>query len=202
MKTITIVAKGPSAEAADDFIRKSPDTDVAVVNDAGVLLSDDQPIHYCVFTHASFFDRLKLFEKRVATFVSPKLVLHENTNSPVWMAPRLIQYDERYCAGDTDSLRDRVLSGGITHHNTVNGAIHFLVKAGYRRVRIIGVDGGSATSYATGVRPASKKMVDRLSMTSGPDYLDAWRNVTGRLLAVLKSMYGIEVEWRNGPDGY
>lgn len=188
MKTVTLIAKGPSAEHAAEWIKG----DVATINDACKLIPG-VAIDWAFFTHQKFSEMLESDSHRIATFVAPNQVEHEGQPAPGWMLDRLIEYPDRECAGSTEDLQSRIMAGGICHHNTVNGALHWLAKFGkYDCIRVIGVDGGRA--YAAGTGVLSEKWHQIISANEGTeDYLNIWKAVTHRLAGVLDNIYGTEV---------
>ena len=188
MRTITVIAKGPSAAHAAEFIAMT-NTDVASINNAALLVPG-QHIDYCFFTDSSSQWSFHEFSDRVGKFVTPSTLPVDKC-----MEGRVIHYKESRCAGSTQDLIDRVASGGICHHNTVNGAIHWLAKiAKYDRIRIIGVDGGR--SYAPGVTVVSSRAHKEVVEAEGTlDYFDIWKGVTEGLCEVVKNVYGTRIEW-------
>lgn len=194
MKTITVIAKGPSAANAYEFIRRVDRTDIATINDAATLIPGVE-IDYTFFTHTGFLPKIQPHASRIKSYVCPDLKRHEGTDPPDWIARRLIQYADRKCAGSTEDLQQRILDGGICHHNTTNGALHWLAKCGtYELIRVIGVDGGR--QYAAGVKVLSDKWHEVIAEAEKTEeYLDVWRGVTLRLASVLHAVYGTEVEF-------
>jgi len=194
VNTITVIAKGPSAENAYEFINRVGHTDIATINDAATLILATQ-IDYAFFTHTGLLPKMQPHASRIQSYVCPDLQTHERKDPPDWIAAKLIQYPDRYCAGSTEDLQQRIIDGGICHHNTTNGALHWLAKCGgYRRIRVIGVDGGR--QYADGVNVLSKTWHDVISANEKTeDYLDIWRGVTLRLADVLRNVYGTEIEF-------
>lgn len=192
MQTVTIVAKGPSAVNAIQWIQEA-ETDVATVNDAAALIPGVN-VDYCFFTHFRFTDRLRHVDQPQTKYVAPSLMQHENRDAPDWMSQRLTEYPDRQCEGDKESLQARIIEGGICHHNTVNGALHWLAKFGrYDRIRIIGVDGG--TGYADGAGGLSDALDAELKAKNDRPYFDVWKEVTERLCEILMAVYGVEVDW-------
>lgn len=196
--SVVVVGKGPSAVNVNDF--RGERDHIAAINDAGKLV--DGFIDYCFFTHTSVLRNIEDVRQRISTFVSPSLEKFAPKESvPGWFSEyKHIEYDWRTCAGDIDTLSSRIVSGGICHHNTTNGAIHWLAKHGrYRKIKIIGVDGGKA--YAPGMAFLSDKVHQRIVKNEGTDeYLDIWRQVTKRLCRILQAVYGVEFEWYEQVD--
>lgn len=194
MKTITVVAKGPSAANADRYIAEHPGTHIACVNDAFKLIHT-HAVQYCFFTHIEFAHMIAGEAERFGSIVCPNLMQHENQPPPPEIVDKLIQYESRKCAGSVKDLVAKIVAGGITHHNTVNGSLHWLAKHGrYEKIRIIGVDGGRM--YAPGVGVVSEKTHSLIVKGEGTeDYFDTWKGVTVTLCGVLKQIYGVEFEW-------
>lgn len=196
--TITIIGKGPSAINAQAWIAKAPGTHVCSINDAMKLFTGH--VNWCFFSDLAAMELVGSLrpQERVDVFVTPQLD-HPDRRAPItrpdWLnGLELIQYPYMRCNGDIVSLSNRITEGGITHHNTTNGAMHWLVKHGkYRRVRLIGIDGGK--KYAPGVGPVHQETHELIAAESGDDFLDQWKAVTERLVTVLKKIYAIEVEW-------
>lgn len=92
-----------------------------------------------------------------------------------------------------DGREPQLRSGGICHHHTTTGAMHWLAKvARYDRIRIIGVDGGR--QYAPGSfidQPLQHRLRDEL----GEQFLDDWKQITLRLAELLTEVYGTEFVW-------
>lgn len=189
MKTVTLVAKGPSAVHAQAWIDRMR-TDVAVINEAGLLLRETQPIHFGFFSHQEMAMRMRSLWNRIEIFSGPEsLTFADGSIERVrdvmpadFPLDRFRGYPDWKCCGYEASLLDRIRRGGICHHHTTTGAHHWLVRQGYRRVRVIGVDGG--TGYATG-----------MNGLPGPWSLDEWKTIHMRLAALLKRGYGAITEW-------
>lgn len=187
--TITIVGKGPSAINAQAWIDAEA-TDVAVINEAGLLLRSTQAIDYAFFSHLDFVELSRPTWGRTLHFSGPayfkvngRIERQFPDQLPVdFPREKYDGYVDHACCGDEQSLVDRIVAGGISHHHTATGAHHWLAKRGYRRIRVIGVDGGS--QYATG-----------MSGHVGPWSLDEWKVVHKRLADVLHRIYGTTTEW-------
>jgi hypothetical protein len=194
MRTITLIAKGPSAEHCNEFIAEAFGTHIACINDAFRLVKSPI-IDYVFFTHAQFMQAIARNRYWIQQAVCPDLLTHENIVPMPELADMLIQYPARQCVGDRESLLERIASGGICHHNTVNGALHWLAKhSKYDRIRLIGVDGGR--SYAPGMSVLSQATHERIVDNEGTaDYFDIWRQVTETLCELLTQVYGVEIEW-------
>lgn len=184
MRSVTLIAKGPSAVCAPSFVE--PGDDIAAVNDAGRFI--EREITYAFFTDA--MRPMVEHQQRISRFVSPA----REINRPVWYRPQdHITYAEGECEGTQDAFEERIQSGGICHHHTTTGAMHWLAKvAGYNRIRIIGVDGGH--QYAPGSfidQPLQNKLREDL----GNEFLDDWKLITIRLAELLTKVYGTEFVW-------
>lgn len=195
MKTITVVAKGPSAANADRYIAEHPGTHIACINDSFKLVRDTHKIEYCFFTHIEFAHMIAGVADRFGNVVCPNLMRHENKPPPLGIVDKLIEYEARECAGSVEDLVAKIAEGEITHHNTTNGALHWLAKHGkYQKIRVIGVDGGR--SYTPGVGVVSDETHRLIVKNEGTeDYFDIWKDVTVTLCGVLGRIYGVEIEW-------
>lgn len=182
-EVITLVAKGPSANHAKDWL----EGDTATINNSARLIPGTH-VNYCFFTHKEVLPSIEKQKSRIDCFVSPELTKHENTEVPDWLKNHIyVQYPQRECAGGESDLLTRISQGGITHHNTVNGALHWLSKHGkYRRIRIIGVDGGS--EYANTVKPIP-------GYEATEELLNLWKLVTQNLCNLLNRIYAVDFEW-------
>ena len=205
MKSICLIGKGPSAVHANQFVDKSDD--VAVINDAGLLV--DGEIKYAFSSHDC--DYLKTTYSRILFTVSPLNTKYPN--NPVWFngsipewwdRSRHITYEERSCGGSYDILSSRMISGGICHHATASGAIHWLCKvAKYEKIRIIGIDGGS--QYAPAVQLKSITCEDHKRASEAgeqwrrecmkPDFMTDWKVITERVAHLCEKVYGTTFEW-------
>lgn len=189
LDTVTIVGKGPSASSSQDWI-DAVETDVAVINESGLLLRSNQKIDYAFFSHLDFVNLSRPTWNRTSVFSGPsrfKIGGEVRDQFPRMFPPgfpvdRYDGYLEHECCGDERSIIDRIASGGIVHHHTATGAHHWLVKRGYKRVRVIGVDGG--TQYANG-----------MTGHTGPWSLDDWKRVHKLLSSILLRVYGAKTEW-------
>jgi len=195
-ETITIVAKGPSANHAQEFIDACPGTHIAAINDAGDLFTNH--INWVFLSDSDVARKIAHFKSRTDVFAFPEnRILSEGKSISEWLGDtEKVQYPCEPCAGDETTLRQRITEGGITHHNTVNGALHWLCKHGkYRTIRLIGVDGGR--EYADGrVFSGSPQAFKRLAESHGTeDFLDIWHDITDRLIDILKCTYAVEVNW-------
>jgi hypothetical protein len=196
--TVTIIAKGPSAANASRFIARSPGTHIATINDAGALFPS-RPITWCFFTDVIFLKRnIVRHHRRIQTYVSPRLSEKDKKEVPNWVTD-WVQYPENSCTGFIDDMEKRVVSGGICHHNTVNGAIHWLAKHGkYRTIRILGVDGGR--DYAPNVNCVGDETHKKLVDSHGTlDYLDVWKEATKTVCHLVKRVYAVNIEWSGLP---
>lgn len=191
---VTIIAKGPSANHALKFLAKHGPSDIASINDAGSLIPGSR-ITWCFFSDVIFLKRNIAHHKdSIQTFVSPAIPGHLMLHVPDWVSD-WVQYPESQCTGFIDDMVKRMSVGGICHHNTVSGAIHWLAKHGkYRTIRIIGVDGGR--NYAKGVNVVGPETHKKLIDDHGTkDYLDIWKEVTKTLCSLVKKVYATNIEW-------
>ena len=186
-RTALLIAKGPSATKAEAF-RNTGDA-IATINDSGRYISG--PIDFAFASDGVL--RFGTHHERIKRFVTPVRAF----DLPDWYtADRHIMYLDSACKGDEESFRKRISEGGLCHHHTTTGAMHWLAKIGcFDVVRIIGVDGG--TKYAPDAlvnAPAFAHLVADL----GPLFLDDWKVITERLAVILTDVYGTRFEWYGG----
>lgn len=184
MRTVCLIAKGPNAIHAEAY-RNSGDA-IATVNDSGRYISG--PIGYAFASDGVL--RFGHHQDRIARIVTPV----KSFDLPDWYtAHRHVMYADSACEGDEAAFRKRIAEGGICHHHTTTGAMHWLAKvACFDRIKIIGVDGG--TEYATDALinlPAHSHLI----ATLGPNFLDDWKVITERLAEILAEVYGTQFEW-------
>jgi hypothetical protein len=183
MKSIVIIAKGPSAIDADKFIMHGDH--IAVINDAGRLIPEKK-IKYMFFSHDTIFPHLDHLQNRLEFAVSRKQNNIAMDRMPSWIKEKHIAFNDWDCDGDTGSLHQRLLGGGIMSHHTTTAAIHWLAKImKYDRIRIIGVDGGLA--YAG----------DLERTPSLPCDLDLFMQIAKRVARICENVYGTEFEWHH-----
>lgn len=183
MKSIVIVAKGPSAVDAEKFI--TYDDDIAVINDAAKLLPK-RKIKYMFFSHDTIFSELDHLKGRLEFAVSRKQNNIAMARMPSWVREIHVTFKDWDCDGDTGSLHQRLCGGGIMSHHTTTAAIHWLAKVmKYDRIKIIGVDGGLA--YAA----------DLSRTPSLPCDLDLFMQIAKRVARICENVYGTEFEWHH-----
>lgn len=181
LRTVTLVAKGPSASNAKNVLRKTDA--LAVVNDAGKLIPDRQ-IDYLFFAHETVYPLLAHAEGRVSKVISRRLNQTQHDLMPEWLQPLHEEFDDYDCDGDYPELIQRLVSGGIMMHHTTTAAIHWLARnAKFERIRIIGVDGGEA--YANGLQKTP----------SVESNLDDFRQITKRVANICRVVYDVDIEW-------
>lgn len=184
-RTITIVAKGPSAVHAQKWIDACPGSDVASINEAGVLLRKNQPIRFAFFVHAGFVKRMRPLWSRVDCFVSPSKLLGPEELPAGFPSHKRLRYAGNTCT--VNGMRRRLMGGGVTHQHTVAAAMSWLAKIGYKRIRIIGVGG---VGYAPGFVGAPKLPANKAE----------WPRVERTLSGLLRELYGTKTEWYNASD--
>jgi len=187
-KTACVLCKGPSVKYCGDFICETDD--IVSINDSAKYWNSDGPIEYIFSTHPNEFWNESLF-KRANHIIMPeeeKHLLHESCLS------KLITYKTRWCCGDYESLLKMIASGGICHHHTLAGGLHWLCKfGGYSRLKIIGMDGGP--NYAT--EADVNWRVVKLRLEKGDKFLDDWKTITLTLIKLLENIYGTTFELYN-----
>jgi len=179
-RTITIVAKGPTAVHAQKWIDACPGSDVAIINEAGLVLRKNQPIRFAFFCHAGFVKKMRPLWGRVDCFVSPSKLLGPEELPADFPTYKRMRYAGNSCG--PRKLRERLMSGGVAHHHTIAAAMSWLAKIGYRRIRIIGVGG---KGYAPGFAGKPKL----------PPDMSLYPRVEKMLATLLGNLYRTKVEW-------
>ena len=180
---VTIVAKGPSAAHAQRWIDVCPGSDVATINEAGLLLRKDQRIRFAFFCHARFVERMRPFWGRINCFVSPAELIGPQELPAAFPRHKHMQYAGNRCGGSRSDLHGRLQAGFVAHHHTVAAAMSWLAKVGYQRLRIIGVGG---QGYALGL-PGEPQW-------NSPSEQSAWMQVEQTLALLLRELYGVKTE--------
>lgn len=187
-KVACVLGKGPSVIHCADFI--SSEDDVISINDSAKYWSGTGPIKYLFTTHPNEFWNEDLFS-RAENIVMPEPEKHLLDKSCI---SKLITYPTRWCCGDNDSLIRMIASGGICHHHTLAGALHWLCKfGGYNHIKIIGMDGGSAYASDSDVN----WRVVKLRLETSNKFLDNWKIITLTLIKILENIYGTTFELYN-----
>lgn len=182
MSSILLIAKGPSAARWEEFAGSYDD--LAKVNNVGEIVT--RPAKYTFCTHLNNEVRACLSGSEFV--VCPELECNE---FPV--STKLITYRDSACSGETFVMQERILSGGICHHHTTSGALHWLSKFGkYGRVGILGVDGGRGT--VAGVTSFDTEFKG-IAQISNVDFLDEWKDIDQRLTGILAKVYGTRFTW-------
>lgn len=183
-KVVTIVAKGPTAVHAQRWIDACPGSDVAIINEAGLLLRKNQPIRFAFFCHARFVELMRPLWGRVDCFVSPSELIGPKELPADFPTHKRLRYAGNSC--QAKNLRLRLTGGGVTHHHTIAAAMSWLAKIGYKRIRIIGT-GGGGREYAPGLAGKPKLPAD----------LSVWPRVEKTLAGLLQELYSTKTEWYN-----
>ena len=181
-RVITIVAKGPTAIHAQKWIDACPRSDVAIINEAGLLLRKNQPIRFCFFCHARFVELARPLWGRIDCFVSPSELIGPQKLPSGFPSHKRFRYAGHGCGRTQEALLSRLKSGGVTHHHTVAASMSWLAKIGYKRLRIIGVGG---KGYARGLTGWPKL----------PDDPRVYSLVEKKLAALLLKLYGAKTEY-------
>lgn len=179
---ITIVGKSPTAIHAQDWIDACPGTDVATINEAGLILRDSQPIRFGFFCHARFALAMYPLWSRIETFVSPSALIGSQDLPAGFPGHKRMLYEGNACGNEPKALRARLMAGLITHHHTVTAAMSWLAKLGYKRLLLVGFHGGSG--YSPGFAGAPEPQVDWVQ----------WRKAEDNLAELLKEIYGVTTE--------
>ena len=200
MKTVTIVAKGPTAVNANDWCKPGR-TSMVSINDSYKLF--DRKPNYSFISDMGALDS-KMGPERISRLFHPAfssdVSITEGRQPPLWYTEllnngKVVTYPDRYCPGGCEDFDKRIAEGGICHHSTVAGAMHYVVKVlKYEKVRLIGVDGG--TEFAPGVGPITEVTARILARHNGKrDYMTLWKKVFKNLAIVLHNHYGTVFEW-------
>jgi hypothetical protein len=188
VKTVVIVAKGPSALQASKVIGAGES--IAVINDSGKLIPD-MHIDYFFFAHHTVFENMKHLRGRFNQAISRTLNAHQLGWMPDWIRERHIMLEDLDCDGDLHSLHHRLLYGGIMAHHTTTLAMHYLCKhAKYEKIKVIGVDGGVAYAESLERTP------------SLPADLDLFMQIAKRVAEICHNVYGTKFEWYQYEGGH
>ncbi len=205
MKATCLIAKGPSAIHADEFINDSDD--VSVINDAGIFTERD--VDYCFCTH-NYYTTLKGTVHKIKNIVTPRLNLLPPRSHGGMGGMHLLNevknvnkiiYEEHGCGGGWDNLTKRIIDGGICHSYTSTAALHWLAKHGkYDLVKVIGIDGG--TEYAPGSyvhQPTNDFLNQELYKRTGiKNHIhDLAKEVFERLAKILENVYDCRIIFYN-----
>ena len=86
--------------------------------------------------------------------------------------------------GDRESIAKKIIQGGICHHHTTPGAIHYLCKFGnYDEVCVLGADGGK--EYAEGKVSLGPPVID----------LSEWATISRRVGDICSKVYNKRVRF-------
>lgn len=198
MKSVCLIAKGPSSDKANEWINE--EDDIASINDAiNANSMKGKNVKYLFFTHYILIKDVD--PNRVETFVSPVMSLESVKNSPSWLLKERkhnhITYEHNTSPGDYDGIHHRIVTGGIAHYCTSTAAIHWLSKFGkYNKIRIIGIDGG--LGYAKGVSEHYRRdqpLFTKCGVKFNPHIYDHYKKMCGRVSAICERVYGVKFEW-------
>lgn len=182
LKRVWVVAKGPSCLRLADHLRD--DDAIASVNEGAMHIADRQ-IDFVFFSEITALDRVEADQHRIKQFISREPLDAQIAKYPEWMRDRWVYYGVRECDGDRESLHRRLVGGGICHHHTTPGAIHYLAKyTDYDEIAVIGADGGK--QYAEGKT--------KLCAGFSPD-LDEWAIITRRVGDLCSKVYAKKVQF-------
>ena len=196
-KSICLIAKGPSAVYANEFMDK--DDDVAVINDASIFTKRDR-VDYCFITH-NYYTSLKDTVHKIRNIVTIAKnakkkapeggfeLLDEVANTNKIVYDHIVEGDP--LKTDKDGLIRHIGAGKICHHHTSTGALHWLAKYGkYDLIKVIGIDGGN--EYAPGSY-VNRPSYDKIGIKDG--ILDKWKEVVLELAKVLEDIYGCQFKF-------
>jgi hypothetical protein len=202
MKSICLIAKGPSAIHANEFMDENDD--VAVINDASVFTKRDR-VDYCFVTH-NYYTTLKDTVHKIRNIVTVAKnakekaprggfeLLDEIVNVNKMVYEHLVQGQP--IKPKKDGFIKHIASGVVCWHHTSTGALHWLAKYGkYDLVKVIGIDGGDG--YAPGGY-VNRPSYDKLGIKKVKDeggILDRWKGVVLELVKVLENIYDCKFEF-------
>ena len=198
MKSVCLIAKGPSAIYAEDFMRETDD--IAVINDAGIFTKRD--VDYCFCTH-NYYTTLRGTVHKIRNIVT--VAKNAKTKGPMGgfdLLDEVVDVNkivyEHLVKGHAlkpckDGFMRHIAAGKVCHHHTSTAALHWLAKHGkYDLVRVIGIDGG--TEYAPGSY-VHQPTYDKLGIRYG--LLDTWKEIVLELVEVLENIYGCKFKFYN-----
>jgi len=180
-RTVTIVAKAPSAVHAQKWIDACRHTDVATINEAGLVLRKTQQIRFGFFVHAGFVSRMRPLWGRIDCFVSPADLIGPNELPAGFPRHKHIRYAGNTCGGSRADMLARLKAGFVVHNHTMTAAMSWLAKMGYKCIRIIG----------TGGQGYAKRFAGKPKL---PNDLMMWPRIETTLAQLLKELYGTAVE--------
>ena len=198
MKSVCLIAKGPSAFYADEFMNKNDD--VAVINDAGIFTKRD--VDYCFCTH-NYYTTLRGTVHKIRNIVTvAKNAKAKGPRGGFDLLDEVVDVNkivyEHLVKGhplktDKNGLIRHISAGRICHHHTSTAALHWLAKHGkYNLIRVIGIDGG--TEYAPGSYVDYPTYV-KLGIKEGT--LDKWKEIVLELVKVLENIYDCKFKFYN-----
>lgn len=202
MKSICLIAKGPSAVHADDFMNDSDD--VGVVNDAGIFTKRN--VDYCFCTH-NYYTTLKDTVHKIKNIVTPiKCLLPPLCDTglggmhlldEVKNVNKITYNEDQPKTGDPARLVEYILNGNICHHHTTTGALHWLAKHGkYDLIKVIGVDGGTGHAPGSYVhQPTIDFLNQKLYEKTGikNHLLDSYKQLAIQLIEILENVYDCKI---------
>ena len=202
MKSICLIAKGPSAIYANEFMDKNDD--IAVINDASIFTKRDR-VDYCFITH-NYYTTLRGTVHKIRNIVT--VAKNAKEKSPVGGFELLdeivnvnkIVYEhlvkDHPLKTDKKGLIRHIGAGRICHHHTSTAALHWLAKYGkYDLIKVIGIDGG--TEYAPGSYVNQPTYV-KLGIKEGT--LDRWKDIVLELVKVLEDIYDCKFEFYHSSE--
>ena len=198
MKSVCLIAKGPSAIYADEFMDNNDD--IAVINDAGIFTKRD--VDYCFCTH-NYYTTLRGTVYKIRNIVT--LAKNAKKKGPMGGLDLLdeivnvnkIIYDHVVKGQGLEPSRSGFIrhigAGKVCHHHTATAALHWLAKYGkYDLIRVIGIDGG--TEYAPGSY-VDRSTYEKLGVKNG--LLDGWKKIVLELVQVLENIYDCKFKFYN-----
>lgn len=183
--SVQLIGKGPSAAEAERHRRRGEA--VAVLNDAMKLVSG--PVNFAFACDVEMLEASRQHWDRVTTFIIPD-ALHRNSRRSDARPPldfpmeRTVVFPYHQHPGKLWDFLESVRLRRVVLKITATCAMSWLAYQGFRRIRMIGFDGGTAV-YAPGVLPGTR---------GGIDY-NRFVDLQLLLQAVLEVEFGLEVTW-------
>ena len=193
--TVTIIAKGKTAENADLFIRACPGTAVACINDSAILLRPGIVPNYCFFSDVGMAKAVVESGREHHRYISR---LNDNFPSKLPTQFPFDKWDLCYaesCGASMPQLESQLISGRICWHHTTPGAIHWLAKNDkFRKIRIIGVPLGDEPHVRANGVTESQEFMEEMNKKNNGNFFHQWNEVTDRVCNLMSRVYGVEIE--------
>lgn len=189
---VTLIAKSESAENAQEWIDKEPGSLVCTINDSALLLSENQAVDYCVFSHFRLVEEARSTWSRTGLFLSPVVAGYHGGLAIRPMEPlapegfpkeKWITNESRYCNSERDLIEEMVRHRQVIWHHTTSAALSWLIATDHKWIRIIGVES------------SKKGRVKGVGGYQGDWDFNKWLEVNKTICEVATEMRGAKVEW-------